>query len=135
MSRKKRNQSFASLQREIARRLHSKLPLAGMIAATSLFCGCDELPTGRTSGLAPREEAPQCERKSPTPATQRNGQSEAYPNRTMGVPIPPKSEPNRQNETEEEVTSGDVPETPPPNEKNETKCPPTPGRTAKTTGK
>lgn len=131
MSRKKKNQSFESLQREIARRLHSKLPLAGMIAATSLFCGCDELPTGRTSGIAPREDQPQCEQNSTTPAPQKNDQSEACPTRTTGVPAP-KAEPNRQNECDEEVTGGDVPEVPPSNGKNETKSPPTPGRTAKT---
>ena len=32
---------------------------------------------------------------------------------------PSKAEPNRQNETEDEVTSGDVPELPPSNKKNE----------------
>lgn len=120
MSRKKKNQSFEALRREIARRLKEQLPLAGMIAATSLFCGCDELPTGRTSGIAPREEPPRCERKSAAPATQKNGRSETCPDRTTGVPAP-KAEPNRQNESDEEVTSGDVPETPP-----------TPGKTAKT---
>ena len=117
MSRKRRKQSFESLRREIARRLKEQLPLAGMIAATSLFCGCDELPTGRTSGIAPREEPPRCERKSAAPATQKNGQREACPDRTMGVPAP-KAEPNRRNECDEEVTGGDVPETP-PNRKNE----------------
>jgi hypothetical protein len=134
MSRKKRNQSFESLQREIARRLKNQLPLAGMIAATSLFCGCDEVPTGRTSGIAPREESPRCEQTSTAPVLQKNDQSEACPNRTMGMPAP-KAEPNRQNESDEEVTSGDVPETPPSNEKNEKECPPTPGRTAKTADK
>ena len=118
MSRKKKKQSFESLRREIARRLKEQLPLAGMIAATSLFCGCDELPTGRTSGIAPREEPPRCERKSAAPATQKNGRSEACPDRTTGVPAP-KAEPNRRNECDEEVTGGDVPETPPPNRKNE----------------
>ena len=40
--RKKTSPDFESLQREIARRLQAKLPLAGMIAATTLLCGCHE---------------------------------------------------------------------------------------------
>lgn len=117
MKRKKKSSDFDRIQREVARRLQAGLPLAGMLAATSLLCGCEELPIGRTSGIAPREDLPQCERKSTAPATHKNGQSETDPTRTTGVTAP-ETEPNRRNESEDGVTSGDVPETP-PNRKNE----------------
>lgn len=64
MSRKKKLSPFESVQREIARRLKNKLPLAGMIAATTLLCGCDELPGGKPVGIAPREDAANCERQT-----------------------------------------------------------------------
>ena len=115
MKRRKTSPDFEILQREIAKRLKAGMPLAGMIAATSLLCGCNELPIGRTSGIAPREDLPQCERKSTAPAT--HSQSETDPTRTPGGPAP-ETEPNRRNESEDGVTSGDVPETP-PNRKNE----------------
>ena len=125
MKRKKTSPDFESLQKRIGRRLKAGLPLAGMLAATSLLCGCNEGSAfGRTAGSVPREND-SCERTTPP---KKNGKSEQCPAPTVGVPVPPKEEPNRQNENEDEVTSGDVPMPPPSNKKNETRSAATRGK-------
>ena len=55
MKRKKNSSDFESIRREIARRLHAGLPLAGMIAATSLLCGCQERAGRVPEGLVERD--------------------------------------------------------------------------------
>lgn len=118
MSRKKKLQPFESIRRDIARRLQAGLPLAGMIAATTLLCGCDELTGGKTAGIAPREDAAVCEQQTERPK-----------------PVRSKSEPNAQNETENKVPRGKM-TAPPPNQKNETVDPAsTMGRYPATPGK
>ena len=125
MKRRKNSPDFESLQKRIARRLKAGLPLAGMLAATSLLCGCNEGSMfGRTAGSVPREND-SCER--PTPP-KKNGKGEQCPDRPVGALVPPKDEPNRRNETEDEVTSGDIPMPPPSNEKNETRSAATRGK-------
>ena len=130
---KSESQAFESVRREIARRLQTGLPLAGLIAATSLFCGCSERPPRGPIGKMPVKDAPRCEQKSEHPRTQatpkQNGNREQYPTRTTGVPDTPKAEPNRQNETRHNMPDGMV--APSPNRKNEKKQPITPGRTPK----
>ena len=78
MSRKKKDQSFGSIQREIARRLQAGLPLAGMIAATTLLCGCQERSERVPAGSVPRDPS-LCEQqtekpkpKTPTPPNRKN---------------------------------------------------------------
>ena len=135
MKRKKTSPDFEKFQREITRRLQAGLPLAGMIVATGLLCGCSERPPRGPIGKMPAKDDSRCEQKSepqkpktpPTP--NKNANREQCPARTMGGPAP-QAEPNRQNETEEEVTGGAVPGPPPSNGKNEKTCPPTPGRPA-----
>ena len=100
MSRKKRDLSFGYIQREIARRLQTGLPLAGMIAATALLTGCNEQSGRVPAGSVPRDpslceqqtEKPKPEEPTPLP----NWKNETDPGRTRGVPEPP---PNRKNET------------------------------------
>lgn len=101
MSRKKKLQSFESVRREIARRLKAGLPLAGMIAATTLFCGCNELPGGKPVGIAPRdasacEQSPGPKPKTPAPP-KKNDNREQFTGRTQGMV--PREEPNATNET------------------------------------
>ena len=122
MSRKKKLPPYESVQREIARRLQAGLPLAGMLAATTLLCGCQERPPRGPIGKMQMNETPRCEQKSekPKPKTppppKKNGRSEQNTFRTTGIVARP--EPNRRNETENDVPMGDV--EPPPNRKNET---------------
>ena len=132
---KSKSRAFESIRREIAHRLQVGLPLAGMIAATTLLCGCNERPPRGPIGKMPAKETPRCEQKSERPKTQatpkKNGNREQYPVRTTGVPDTPKTEPNRKNETGNNMPDGMV--APPQNRKNEKKQPITPGRTAKPT--
>lgn len=94
MSRQKKLQSFESVQREIARRLQAKLPLAGMIAATALLCGCGEQSNRVPMGSVERDTPP-CDvtpdRKSKTasdgekPMPRQNQKNETVdPARTRG---------------------------------------------------
>ena len=121
MSRKKKLQPCESVQREIARRLQAGLPLAGMIAATTLLTGCQERGERVPAGSVPRDPSlyeQQTERpkpKTPAPA-KRNDRSEQQSFRTTGMVAPVES--NRRNETENDVPAGDV--EPPPNQKSET---------------
>ena len=125
MKRKKTSPDFESLQNRIARRLKAGLPLAGMLAATSLLCGCNEGSMfGRTAGSVPNKNGG-IEKTAPP---QKNGKSEQCSARTVGALAPSKDEPNRRNECDDEVTSGDVPEAPPSNEKNETRSAATRGK-------
>ena len=100
MSRKKKLSPFGAIRREIARRLKAQLPLAGIIAATALFCGCNERSGRAIMGDVPREIPPEEEQqtKRQTPKTQpSNCQNETAPAIIMGeVPGPPPS--NRKNE-------------------------------------
>jgi len=90
MKRKKTLPEFESLQRRIARRLKAGLPLAGMIAATGLLCGCSEGSMfGRTAGDVPMDRTKQQDQ--------------------------PKK--NAENETENDLPAGDI--EPPPNKKSE----------------
>ena len=90
MKRKKKSPDFESIRHEIARRLRAGLPLAGMIAATTLLCGCSEGSTfGRTAGDVPMDRTQQ--------------------------PAPPAK--NDGNETENDLPAGDV--EPPPNQRSE----------------
>ena len=134
--RKKKSPDFADLQREIARRLQVKLPLAGMLAATALLCGCNERPPRGPIGKMPAKNAAQCEQKPELPKEvsappKKNGNRERLPNRTVGIP---REESNERNET---VTAGGIGPImgvvvmPPTNQKNEKKQPITPGRAAK----
>ena len=117
MKRRKNSTDFENLQNRIARRLKAGLPLAGMIAATGLLCGCNEGSVfGRTAGSVPMKD----DRTEQPVSHKKNGKSEQYPDRTAEVPAPLQEGPNRRNETEDEVTSGDVPMPPPSNKKNET---------------
>ena len=117
MKRKKTSPDFESLQNRIARRLKAGLPLAGMLAATSLLCGCNEGSVfGRTAGSVPMKD----DRNEQPVSPEKNGKCEQCPDRTPRVPAQPKDGANRRNETEDEVTFGDVPMPPPSNKKNET---------------
>jgi len=98
MKRKKKSADFDRIQREIARRLQAGLPLAGMIAATSLLCGCQERAGRVPEGLVERD---------PSLYEQQNEQPKQ--------PKPKKK--NDKNETENDLPAGDV--EPPPNRKNE----------------
>ena len=97
---KDKSRAFKSVRREIARRLRNKLPLAGIIAATALFCGCNERSGRAIMGDVPREIPPEEEQqtKRQTPKTQPS---------------------NCQNETAPAIIMGDVPEPPPSNRKIE----------------
>ena len=122
--RKKTSPDFESLQREIARRLKAKLPLAGMIAATTLLTGCHEHSENFPAGSVPRdpslyEQTEKPKPKTPAPA-KRNDRGEQQSFRTTGMVAPVES--NRRNETENDVPAGDV-EPPPSNWKNETHDP------------
>ena len=101
MSRKKNPSPFGSIRREIARRLKNQLPLAGIIAATALLCGCNERSGRVPMGSVPREIPPE---------EQQNEQQITEP--------PPQ--PNCKNETATAIIMGDVSEPPPSNRKNET---------------
>ena len=120
MSRKKSLQPYESVQREIARRLKAKLPLAGMIAATTLLTGCHEHSENFPAGSVPRDPSLYEQTEKPKPKTpsqpKRNGGSEQHAFRTTGMVASP--EPNRRNETENDVPAGDV--EPLPNRNNET---------------
>ena len=105
--------TFESVRREIARRIQAGLPLAGMIAATSLLCGCSERPPRGPIGKMTTKDAPRCEQRSEQPKPK--------------TPPPPKKNGNR--EVKERPLAG-MPK-PPPNRKNETDRSPTPGRPAK----
>lgn len=121
MSRKTKLQPSESVQREIARRLQTGLPLAGMIAATTLLTGCQERAGRVPAGSVPRDPT-MCEQQTekPKPKTppqpKKNGESEQHVFMTTGIVARP--EPNRRNETENDVPMGDV-EPPPSNRKNE----------------
>ena len=120
MSRKKKLHPCESVQREIARRLQAGLPLAGMIAATTLLTGCHEHSENFPAGSVPRDPALyERQTEKPKPKTphrpKNNGKSEQHAFRTTGMVASP--EPNRRNETENDVPMGDV--EPPPNRKNE----------------
>lgn len=106
---KSNSQAFESVRREIARRLQAGLPLAGMIAATTLLTGCHEHSEHFPAGSVPRDPA-LCEQKSEKPKPK--------------TPPPPKK--NGMSESKEQPLAG-VP-APPPNRKNEKQTPPTPGR-------
>ena len=108
---KSKPQSFESVRREIARRLQAGLPLAGMIAATTLLCGCGEKSSRGVLAGKPAPDPKQCEQKCEQPKPK--------------TPAPPKK--NDKSEIEERPLAGM--QTPPPNEKNEAKRPITPGRT------
>ena len=120
MSRKKKLQPFESVRREIARRLQAGLPLAGMIAATTLLTGCHEHSENFPAGSVPRDPALYEQTEKPKPKTpapaKKNGRSEQNTFRTTGIVARP--EPNRCNETENDVPAGDV--EPLPNRHNET---------------
>ena len=130
MNRKKTSPDFENIRKEIARRLQAGLPLAGMIAATALLTGCHEHSENFPAGSVPRDPAlyeRQTEKPKPIQPN-KNDKSEQCPLRTVGMTAPSKAEPNRQNETEDEVTSGDAPEMPPSNQKNETRSAATRGK-------
>ena len=104
MSRKKKLQPFESVRREIARRLQAGLPLAGMIAATTLLTGCHEHSENFPAGSVPRDPA-LYERQSEKPKTPDQPKPKNQDNETvtaggvgpvMGALIPP---PNKKNET------------------------------------
>ena len=88
---KSKSQTMESVRREIARRLQAGLPLAGMIAVTSLLCGCNERPPRGPIGKMPAKDDIRCEQKSEqpkpkTPApTKKNGNRERLPERTVGI--------------------------------------------------
>ena len=101
MSREKKDQSFGSIRREIARRLKNQLPLAGMIAATTLLCGCNERSERVPAGSVPRDPS-LCEQQTEKPK-----------------PEEPTPRPNRKNEIDHGCTQGErLPM--PQNQKNET---------------
>ena len=64
---KSKSQAFESVRREIARRLQAGLPLAGMIAATTLLCGCNERPPRGPIGKMQAKDDSRCEQKSEQP--------------------------------------------------------------------
>ena len=100
MKRKKSSADFESLQNRIARRLKAGLPLAGMLAATTLLCGCNESGFGRTAGDVPMDRT---EQSAPPAKNDKNEDPEKLP---MGdVPC----EPNRQQEIENTRTTGIAP--------------------------
>ena len=102
MSRKKKLQPYGSIQREIARRLQAGLPLAGMIAATTLLTGCHEHSENFPAGSVPRDPAlyehttEQPKPKTPPPP-KKNGEREGRYTRTTG--IAPSEGPNGRRET------------------------------------
>jgi hypothetical protein len=111
MKRQKTSPDFESLQRRIARRLKAGMPLAGMIAATTLLCGCNEGGAfGRTAGSVPMDRTEQ-----PQPPAKKNGKNEDPEKIPMGY-VP--SDPNRKSEIESTRTTGAMPP-PAPNRKNE----------------
>ena len=90
MKRKKMSADFENLQRRIARRLKAGMPLAGMLAATTLLCGCNESGFGRTAGDVPMDNPP----------------GETEPSRPQQSAQPAK---NEKNEDPETIPMGDVP--------------------------
>ena len=66
MKRKKKSPDFESIRREIERRLKAGLPLAGMIAATTLLCSCQERAGRVTEGLVERDPS-LCEQQNEQP--------------------------------------------------------------------
>ena len=104
-----KSKTFASVQREIARRLRAGLPLAGMIAVTGLLCGCSERPPRGPIGKMPAQDDTWCEQRAeqPKPKTppqpKKNGESEVGERPLAGVPLPP---PNRKNEKQPPPTPG-----------------------------
>ena len=106
---KSKSQAFKSVRREIARRLRAQLPLAGILAATTLLCGCNESGFGRTAGDVPMDRNQQ---QAPPKNNDKNEDPENIP---MGdVPC----EPNRPREIENAQTTGVAPR-PAPNRKRE----------------
>ena len=107
---KSKSQAFESVRREIARRLQAGLPLAGMIAATTLLCGCSERPPRGPIGKMSANYTPRCEQKSEQPKAQaapkKNGNREITERPLAGVPAPP---PNRKNEKKQPITPGRTP--------------------------
>ena len=109
MKRRKKIQPYESVQREIARRLQAGLPLAGILAATTLLCGCNESGFGRTAGDVPMDRNQQ---QAPPKNNDKNEDPEKIP---MGdVPC----ESNRQQELENTRTTGIAPHSA-PNRKRE----------------
>jgi len=107
---KSKPQSFESVRREIARRLKAGLPLAGMIAATTLLCGCSERPPRGPIGKMTTKNDSRCEQKSeqpkPTPpAPKKNGKNESREYMPAGALIPPEDQ-NQKNETKRPITPG-----------------------------
>ena len=88
MKRKKTSPDFESIRREIARRLQSGLPLAGMIAATTLLCGCRERSGRVPEGSVPRDpslyEQPTEKPKPKTPPKPNRKNETVDPASTMG---------------------------------------------------
>ena len=107
---KSKPQSFESVRREIARRIQAGLPLAGMIAATGLLCGCSERPPRGPIGKMTAKDDSRCAQKSEqpkpkTPALKKNGKNESRNDMPSGVMIPPEDM-NQKNETKRPITPG-----------------------------
>ena len=90
MKRKKTSPDFEKFQREITRRLQAGLPLAGMIAATTLLCGCRERSGRVPEGSVPRDPS-LCEQQTETkpktpdqPKLQNKNNESVDPASTMG---------------------------------------------------
>ena len=98
---KSKPQSFESIRREIARRLQTGLPLAGMIAATTLLCGCEEKSSRGVLAGMPVPPKNHSEQKSEQPKPKASN--------------PPNK--NDKSETENDLPAGAI--KPPPNGKNE----------------
>ena len=97
---KDKYRAFKSVRREIARRLKAQLPLAGMIAATTLFCGCNEQPSRGPIGKMQTKDDTRCEQsEKPKPKTppKKNGEREVKERPLAGALLPP---PNSNNECE-----------------------------------
>ena len=91
---KSKSRAFESIRREIAHRLQVGLPLAGMIAATGLLCGCSERPPRGPIGKMPAKDDIRCEQKSErskpkTPPPKGNGNREVKERPLTGAPLPP----------------------------------------------
>ena len=96
---KSKSQAFESVRRQIARRLQAGLPLAGMIAATTLLCGCNERPPRGPIGKMQAKDDSRCEQKSEQPKPK----------------TPPT--PNQKNKTDRPPTPGRTAKTPPQRQK------------------
>lgn len=89
-----KSETLSSVRREIARRLQAGLPLPGMSTAALLY-GCEERSSNGNSAGRYASALKRCGQTSEAPAPQKNGQSEMFLTRTMGVPAPPETEPDR----------------------------------------